>query len=108
MRIDAGQHGRLQEGAGRGGGEADLMTRAWPWGTSLQKPEISRLQAVFMGIWKSMDSAMSTSSSNSWAEHCADRSCRLHRHTHQHVRRASGTCPIPDVRPMLGLLLYDV
>ncbi|KAA6426964.1 MAG: hypothetical protein FRX49_03288 [Trebouxia sp. A1-2] len=34
-----------------------------------KKLEISRLQAVFMGIWKSMDSAMSTSSSNSWAEH---------------------------------------
>ena len=46
-----------------------LMTLACPCGTFLQKEPISLVQAVFMRIWKSMDSAMPTSSSNSSAEH---------------------------------------
>ena len=51
----------------------------------MHRVEISSLQAAFMGIWKSMDSAMSTSSSNSRAEHLADRNCWLH--TPHHTSR---------------------
>jgi hypothetical protein len=36
------------------------MMRAWPWGTPLQKCEISQAQALRVGYLKSMSSAIFT------------------------------------------------